>query len=59
MDADGGNQHRLFADQEYDVHPAWSPDGSKIAFEGGLDESYVDIVSRPAQRHSARALSSK
>ena len=32
MDADGTNQKRLTRDGWDDRHPAWSPDGSKIAF---------------------------
>ena len=32
MDGDGGNQVRLTYDPASDYHPAWSPDGKKIAF---------------------------
>ena len=32
MDADGSNQTRLTDDPMDDFHPAWSPDGFKIAF---------------------------
>jgi dipeptidyl aminopeptidase/acylaminoacyl peptidase len=45
MNADGSDQHRLVADDENDWRPAWSPDGSKIAFEGGAESAYVDVVS--------------
>ena len=32
MDADGSGQTRLTDNPEDDVEPAWSPDGSRIAF---------------------------
>jgi Tol biopolymer transport system component len=32
METDGENLHRLTTDQEGDLHPAWSPDSSQIAF---------------------------
>jgi Tol biopolymer transport system component len=32
MDADGSNQTRLTSNSDIDWAPAWSPDGSKIAF---------------------------
>ena len=33
MDADGSNQTRLTRDPADDSRPAWSPDGSRIAFQ--------------------------
>jgi Tol biopolymer transport system component len=44
MNADGSNQHMVLRDAEWDVSPAWSPDGSRIAFEGGLDDSFIDVM---------------
>jgi Tol biopolymer transport system component len=32
MDSDGGNQTQISNHPGFDEHPAWSPDGSKIAF---------------------------
>ena len=32
MDIDGGNRIRLTGNLAVDMHPAWSPDGDKIAF---------------------------
>ncbi len=32
MDADGGNQENLTNHPVDDMEPAWSPDGTKIAF---------------------------
>ena len=37
MNADGTNQTRLTNNRADDDHPAWSPDGSRIAFKGGRD----------------------
>jgi Ca2+-binding RTX toxin-like protein len=43
VNADGsGKQHLTSA--RYST-PAWSPDGRKIAFEGGSDRAYVDVIS--------------
>ena len=33
MNADGTGQTRLTNNTEFDNYPAWSPDGTKIAFE--------------------------
>ena len=52
MNADGSHLRQLLVDNEYDQRPAWSPDGSKIAFEGGLDEAYVDVVSADGPNES-------
>ena len=37
MDSDGTNQRRLTANQADNYRPAWSPDGTKIAFVSGRD----------------------
>ena len=44
MNADGSNQRRLVADDEFHGTPAFSPDGTRIAFEGGADAVYIDVV---------------
>ena len=45
MDADGGNQENLTNHPVDDMDPAWSPDGTKIAFVSnrdlGVDQIYV------------------
>ena len=44
MNADGSSQVRLTNNQNDDLHPAWSPDGSHIAFTSYRDgnaEIYV------------------
>ena len=44
MNPDGIGQTRLTNNTADYVHPAWSPDGSKIAFQSSLegnDEIYV------------------
>lgn len=37
MEADGSHQIRLTSNSDFDDHPAWSPDGSKIAFASTRD----------------------
>ena len=45
MDSDGTNHRRLAANQAENYRPAWSPDGTKIAFvsnrNGGLHQIYL------------------
>lgn len=37
MNPDGGGLQRLTANETWDLHPAWSPDGRRIVFAGGGD----------------------
>jgi len=45
MDAEGSNPVRLTDNPAYDAYPAWSPDGTRIAFAsdryGNDSEIYV------------------
>ena len=43
MNADGTGPTRLTVDPAGDVDPDWSPDGSKIAFVSGRDDTYGEI----------------
>ena len=57
MNADGSGQRRLTRDARNSATPAWSPDGRKIAFEGGRDGTngvYVVNADGSGQRRLAR-----
>ncbi len=43
MDADGSNQVRLTNNTAFDGVPAWSPDGSKIAFASRRRDGNIEI----------------
>jgi Tol biopolymer transport system component len=47
MDRDGSNLVRLTDHAADDTNPAWSPDGSRIAFESTRD-GYAEIYVMPA-----------
>ena len=40
LDADGSNPTRLTNNAAQDIEPAWSPDGSKIAFASNRDGNW-------------------
>ena len=44
MDADGSNQTRLTDNPAYNGGPAWSPDGSQIAFQSYRDGNWEVYV---------------
>ena len=43
MDDDGRNQKRITVHPETDRYPAWSPDGTKIAFVSNRNKGYIQI----------------
>ncbi|HEX5502978.1 MAG TPA: LpqB family beta-propeller domain-containing protein [Thermomicrobiales bacterium] len=57
MRADGGGQTRLTDDgQALHLHPAWSPDGGRIAFAAGRDRDHLQIVVMNADGTGPRQL---
>ena len=44
IDLDGGNRRRLTAGPRLDGQPAFSPDGSKLAFQSNRDGNYEIYV---------------
>ena len=65
MDIDGGGVTRLTSDAGIEPKPAWSPDGTKIAYHGSSIEQFdifvvdaaggtpVDVTNTPADEASA------
>ena len=47
MDADGSDPARLSWSPESDVHPTWSPDGSKIVFQSYRDGNWEIYTMNP------------
>jgi Tol biopolymer transport system component len=43
MNADGTNPIRLTSNTLHDEGPAWSPDGTQLAYSSGVDNDHVDI----------------
>lgn len=43
MDADGANPTRLTHNALHDEGPAWSPDGTLLAYSSGADNDHLDI----------------
>ena len=47
MDADGSDPVQLTTNTDYDVQPAWSPDGTRIAYVTDADGD-LEVVTMPA-----------
>jgi len=43
MDADGANPTQITHNAIHDEGPAWSPDGTMLAYSSGLDDLHLDI----------------
>ena len=44
MNADGSGQTQLTDNDAFDAYPAWSPDGTKIAFDSERDGNWEIYV---------------
>ena len=55
MSADGSGQRRLTRDARIAATPAWSPDGRKIAFEGGRDGTQRRLRRERRRKRAAEA----
>jgi Tol biopolymer transport system component len=52
MNADGSGARQLVDGEGADYDPAWSPDGTRVAYAGGpRDESYIDVVGADGTGH--------
>jgi len=40
----GGSPRRLTADAQDETYPSWSPDGSRLAYQGDLDGSAIYVI---------------
>lgn len=57
MNADGSNQRNLTQNEAWDVNPAWSPDGSQIAFTSNrLNQDALEIFIMRADGSDVRQL---
>ncbi|MFN2456527.1 MAG: TolB family protein, partial [Pyrinomonadaceae bacterium] len=58
INTDGSNQTKLTSGAVVNVHPAWSPDGTRIAFSRGLFGTYrnTEIYVMNADGSNLRAL---
>jgi hypothetical protein len=56
MDADGSNQTRLTDNPEPDWQPAWSPDGTRIAFASARDGIYQIYIMNAGGSNQTRVI---